>query len=70
MIVSDLKAQDVLQHAGEEVVLTWFPCGPAMAAFGITMNDGTSAVENHYDTVMHGIYTLGQSPAEALAGSR
>lgn len=42
MMAFDLKAQHVLQRAGDEVVDTWFPCGPAMAAFSVRIEEGAS----------------------------
>lgn len=45
MMVQDLKACDVLQSAGDDVVNTWFPCGSAMAAFCISTDENSKAVE-------------------------
>lgn len=73
MTVFDLKAQDVLQHAGEDVMHTWFPCGPAMAAFCIAMNDGTAAVEVALvgsEGAIGGIVSNGHLPAYSTAQVR
>lgn len=73
MVVLDLKAQDVLQHAGEEVAHTWFPCGPAMAAFCIAMNDNTTAVEVGLvgsEGAIGGIVSNGHVPAYSTAQVR
>jgi hypothetical protein len=41
MMRTDLRAQAVLQRAGEDVVHTWFPCGCATAAFRVWMTRPT-----------------------------
>jgi hypothetical protein len=45
MMRTDLRAQAVLQRAGEEVVHTWFPCGSATAAFRVWIDETNPAVE-------------------------
>jgi len=73
MVVLELKAQDVLQRAGEEVVHTWFPCGSAMAAFCIGMNDGSTAVEVGLigsEGAVGGIVSNGHLPAYSTAQVR
>ncbi|GBQ66337.1 cAMP-binding protein [Ameyamaea chiangmaiensis NBRC 103196] len=37
---SDLAPGTILQHAGEDVTSTWFPCGAAMASFCVEEMDG------------------------------
>jgi len=71
--VLDLKQNDVLQPAGEEVIHTWFPCGPAMAAFCITMNDSATAVEVALvgcEGAIGGIVSNGHLPAYSTAQVR
>jgi biotin operon repressor len=73
MTVQDLKAHDVLQHAGEDVVDTWFPCGPAMAAFCITVGDSTTAIEVALvgcEGAIGGIVSNGHLPAYSTAQVR
>jgi CRP-like cAMP-binding protein len=41
----DLQAKSILQRAGEDVVDTWFPCGSAVAAFSVGIDDGGPAIE-------------------------
>jgi CRP-like cAMP-binding protein len=73
MTVFDLKAGDILQHAGDDVVDTWFPCGSAMAAFSIAGNDDTMAVEVALvgrEGAIGGIVSNGNVPAYATAQVR
>lgn len=72
MMVFDLEAHETLQHAGDEVVHTWFPCGPAMAAFCISVEDDV-AVEVALvgsEGAIGGIVSNGQVPAFATAQVR
>lgn len=69
MVVVDLKAHEILQRAGDEVVDTWFPCGPAMAAFCIAIEDGASvevALVGR-EGAIGGIVSNGNVPAFATA---
>lgn len=73
MLVFDLKASDVLQEAGEEVLDTWFPCGSAMAAFCIGVNDNSIAVDVALvgrEGAIGGIVSNGNLPAYATAQVR
>ena len=73
MMVFDLASRHVLQHAGDEVVDTWFPCGPAMAGFCIAMNDHTMAVDVALvgrEGAIGGIVSNGHLPAYATAQVR
>jgi CRP-like cAMP-binding protein len=45
MLVFMMKAGDILQEAGEEVVDTWFPCVSSMAAFVVSTGQNNDAVE-------------------------
>ncbi|MFT4053949.1 MAG: Crp/Fnr family transcriptional regulator [Novosphingobium sp.] len=69
MMIADLKAHEALQRAGDEVVDTWFPCGPAMAAFCVRLKDG-AAVEVALvgrEGAIGGIVSNGSVPAFATA---
>jgi hypothetical protein len=73
MMIFDLKARDILQNAGDEVVDTWFPCGPAMAAFSISNSDNAMAVEVALvgrEGAIGGIVSNGHVPAYATAQVR
>jgi len=73
MMVFDLKSLHILQHAGDEVVDTWFPCGPAMAAFCIATNDNSTAVEVALvgrEGAIGGIVSNGHVPSYATAQVR
>lgn len=68
MMVMDLQARSVLQRAGETVVDTWFPCGPAMAAFNVWVDDHAPAVEVALvgrEGAVGGIVSNGNVPAFA-----
>jgi hypothetical protein len=70
MMAFDMKAGDVLQEAGDEVVDTWFPCDPAMAAFCIGTNDNSSSVEVALigrEGAIGGIVSNGHVPSYATA---
>lgn len=69
MLVVDLKAHEALQRAGDEVIDTWFPCGPAMAAFSVRLKEG-AAVEVALvgrEGAIGGIVSNGNIPAFATA---
>jgi biotin operon repressor len=73
MMAFDMKAGDVLQEAGDEVVDTWFPCDPAMAAFCIGTNDNSSSVEVALigrEGAIGGIVSNGHVPSYATAQVR
>ena len=73
MLSMDLMPLDTLQHAGEEVVDTWFPCGSAMAAFCVGTNDHENAVEVAVvgrEGAVGGIVSNGHLPAYATAQVR
>jgi hypothetical protein len=73
MLAFDLKPLAVLQEAGSEVVDTWFPCGPAMAAFCVGANHNANAVEVALvgrEGAIGGIVSNGRLPAYATAQVR
>jgi Crp-like helix-turn-helix domain len=77
MMVLDLKAGHVLQHAGENVTETWFPCGSALAAFRIWVDDTNKGIEVALvgrEGAVGGIVSNGNVPAyatsEVLASGR
>ena len=72
MMVFDLDALHVLQHADEEVIHTWFPCGSAMAAFCVTINDdcGVEVALVGREGAIGGIVSNGHVPAFATAQVR
>jgi hypothetical protein len=68
MVVTDLPAKTILQRAGENVVDTWFPCGPAMAAFSVWVDEASPAVEVGLvgsEGAVGGIVSNGNVPAFA-----
>jgi hypothetical protein len=68
MMRIDLRAYAVLQRAGEDVVDTWFPCGSAMAAFRLWVDDDTPAMEVALvgsEGAVGGIVSNGNVPAFA-----
>lgn len=70
LLVFDLAVGHVLQDAGDEVVDTWFPCGPAMAAFCVASYDHTAFVEVALvgrEGAIGGIVSNGHVPAYAKA---
>jgi hypothetical protein len=69
----DLQAKSILQRAGEDVVDTWFPCGSAMAAFSVWVDDGSPAVEVALvgrEGAVGGIVSNGNVPAYATCQVR
>ncbi len=69
MLAVDMPAGGVLQHAGENVVDTWFPCGPALAAFCISNTEGESVDVGFVgrEGALGGIVSNGHVPAYATA---
>ncbi|HEX3861100.1 MAG TPA: helix-turn-helix domain-containing protein [Stellaceae bacterium] len=70
MMVFDLRAKDVLQAAGSNVTDTWFPCGAALAAFSIWVDDNNTAVEVALvgrEGAIGGIVSNGNVPAYATS---
>jgi CRP-like cAMP-binding protein len=68
----DLKAGAILQHAGDDVVHTWFPCGAALACFLVSADSG-DAVEVAVvgsEGAVGGIVSNGAVPAFATAQVR
>jgi hypothetical protein len=74
MMAFELKAQDILQSAGDQVTDTWFPCSPdAMAAFCISTDENSRAVEVALigaEGAIGGIVSNGNVPAYATAHVR
>ncbi|HVZ06992.1 Crp/Fnr family transcriptional regulator [Rhodopila sp.] len=73
MVVLDLKAGDVLQHAGDTVTDTWFPCGSALAAFRIWIEDVNKGIEVALvgrEGAVGGIVSNGNVPAYATSEVR
>jgi CRP-like cAMP-binding protein len=73
MHVFDLKAGAVLQRAGEPVVETWFPCGPAMASFTVSTSpdeDQVEVVVIGREGAVGGIVSNGSLPSFATAVTR
>lgn len=65
-----MKPGEVLQQAGDEVVDTWFPCGPSMACFCVSAQDGDGFVEVALigrEGAIGGIVSNGQVPSYATA---
>ena len=73
MLVFDLKPNDLLHRAGDDVIDTWFPCGAAMASFCVETNDGADAVEVAligHEGAVGGIVSNGRLPAYATSAVR
>lgn len=73
MLVFQMRSLEILQHAGDEVVDTWFPCGSSMAAFCIATNDNSTAIEVALvgrEGAIGGIVSNGSVPAYATAQVR
>jgi hypothetical protein len=73
MTVSDLQAKSILQRAGVEVVDTWFPCGSALAAFSVWVDDDNSSMEVALvgrEGAVGGIVSNGNIPAFATCQVR
>ncbi len=70
MMVFELNRKDILQPAGEDVVDTWFPCGPSLASYQLWSEDGVGAVEVALigrEGAIGGIVSNGSLPAYANA---
>jgi len=73
MLTFELKANDVLQEAGDDVVNTWFPCGSAMAGFSVGTGQDDHAIEVALvgrEGAIGGIVSNGSLPAYATAQVR
>jgi hypothetical protein len=73
MTIVDLKPQSILQRAGEQVVDTWFPCGPSLAAFTVEIDDGSTSVDVALvgrEGAIGGIVSNGNVPAYATCQAR
>ena len=73
MVVADLKAKDILQKAGDDVVQTWFPCGAAMASFSVWVEESGSNVEVALvgrEGAIGGVVSNGRLPAFATSQVR
>jgi hypothetical protein len=73
MTIVDLKPKAVLQRAGEEVVETWFPCGPGLAAFSVGIDDDNSSIDVALvgrEGAVGGIVSNGNVPAYATCQVR
>jgi CRP-like cAMP-binding protein len=73
MMVIKLKAKDVLQEAGEEVIHTWFPCGAALASFSVRAMAHDGAVEVAVvgrEGAIGGIVSNGHLPSYSTASVR
>jgi hypothetical protein len=73
MMVLDFQPKHVLQRAGDEVVDTWFPCGSAMAAFSVWVDDDKPAIEVALvgrEGAIGGIVSNGNVPAYATCQVR
>lgn len=69
-MVLELDTLTILHKAGDDVVHTWFPCGPAMASFLRWVDDDNSAVEIALigrEGAIGGIVSNGSLPAYATA---
>lgn len=69
-MIFELDALIILHKAGDDVVHTWFPCGPAMASFQRWVDDDNPAVEIALigrEGAVGGIVSNGSLPAYATA---
>jgi hypothetical protein len=69
----NLRAEFILQRAGENVVDSWFPCGAAMAAFCVWTNEDRPRVEVALvgrEGAVGGIVSNGNVPAFATCQVR
>ncbi|WP_322994186.1 Crp/Fnr family transcriptional regulator [Castellaniella sp.] len=69
----EMKAGDIMQKAGDEVMQTWFPCDAASASFQISTDDGRNAIDVATigrEGAIGGIVSNGRVPAYASAGVR
>jgi CRP-like cAMP-binding protein len=70
MLVLEMNPGDILQEAGEEVVHTWFPSGPAMAAFCVATQKDGGAIEVALvgrEGAIGGIVSNGRVPSYSTA---
>jgi CRP-like cAMP-binding protein len=70
MLILDMESGAVLQQAGNEVIDTWFPCGPSMAAFAVSTQEGGNSVEVALigrEGAIGGIVSNGKLPSYATA---
>ncbi|WP_312471065.1 Crp/Fnr family transcriptional regulator [Brucella sp.] len=69
-MIFELDALTILHKEGDDVVHTWFPCGPAMASFQRWVDDDNPAVEIALigrEGAVGGIVSNGSLPAYATA---
>lgn len=69
-MIFELDALTILHKAGDDVVHTWFPCGPAMASFQRWVDDDNPEVEIALigrEGAVGGIVSNGSLPAYATA---
>lgn len=72
-MVFELKAGEVLQEAGVEVIHTWFPCGSALGTFSVWVDAESEAVEVALigrEGAIGGIVSNGSAPAFATSQVR
>lgn len=65
---TDLRSQNLLQGAGDDVIHTWFPCGSAAAAFAVWIDHDNPSIEVAVvgrEGALGGIVSNGSSPAFA-----
>jgi hypothetical protein len=73
MTALDFQPKHVLQLVGDDVVDTWFPCGSAMAAFSVWVDDDHPAIEVALvgrEGAIGGIVSNGNVPAYATCQVR
>lgn len=73
LMAHELSPGDVLQKAGDEVLQTWFPCGPASAGFQVWTDIDSPAVDVGTigsEGAVGGIVSNGRVPAYASAEVR
>ena len=65
----EMPVGGILLHAGEDVVDTWFPCGPALAAFCLSNAEGQSVDVGFVgrEGAVGGIVSNGHIPAYTTA---
>jgi hypothetical protein len=65
---TDLRSQNLLQGAGDDVIHTWFPCGSAAAVFAVWIDHDNPSIEVAVvgrEGALGGIVSNGSSPAFA-----
>ena len=73
MFLIELKAGDILQEAGQDVVDTWFPCGSALASYSVPTDQDNNSVEVAMigrEGAIGGIVSNGQIPSYSTAQVR